>query len=287
MVAAQDSPRQASPEAMDAEAVEGAPSSPGGDAGAVEEDAPEPRLGAGVGEEGNAVYSPYRWLPDGWHRGLRVAVMAPEGAAGAVPTVLAISGEAQRHVSAFFRAWRAEGRGWQVVVPTRGADTPLLFEDEGLDHVVALMQRLVAPGSGEGASPKPEAPEAGAADVLPLAEGGKLHLVGTSNGGASVLAAALRAPLLVASLSLVTGFAPEGLGDLAPLRAIPCRLFAGDQDECGHDKALERLKEQLEEAGCAAELTIFPGARHMNIGHFLDMELFWRGLEAARCHEAA
>lgn len=193
----------------------------------------------------------------------------PQGAAS-LPTVLAISGEEQLHVSRFFRAWRAEERGWQVVVPLRRrSGLPYLFEKAGVDFAVALMQRLVTDADCK---------------LLPQrVQGQKFHLVGTSNGGAAVLAAAAQAPELVASLTLVTGFCPKGLADFAPLKVVPSiRLYAGDLDELGHCEALARIKEKLDLTGAFAELFILEGARHGNVGHFIDMEEFWRWL-AAHC----
>lgn len=231
-------------------------------------------------EAASGVYSPIelRAAPEGG--GPQFAFIAPGEEAKlsrrVLPTVLAISGEEQCHVSKYFRAWRAEVWEWQVIVPLRSeSGTPYLFEPEGIDLVVQLMRRLIAA-------------EAECPLVLFGIEGHKFHLVGTSNGGASVLAVAAKAPELVASLTLVTGFVPRGLHDLSPLAAIPdiC-LYVGDADEMGHCEALQELKQRLDSLTVPAELHVLPGARHFNIGHYIDMDDFWNRLEAARRPQVA
>merc|ERR1719408_404186 len=113
-------------------------------------------------------------------------------------------------------------------------------------------------------------------------ESRKFHLVGTSNGGASVAAVAARAPNLVASLTMVTGFVPDSLTDFSRLLTIlSIRLYVGDKDEMGHCICLQEMEQQIRLAGAAADLVVLEGARHGNIGQFIDMEEFWRGLEAA------
>merc|ERR550537_123168 len=114
----------------------------------------------------------------------------------------------------------------------------------------------------------------------------KFHLIGSSNGGASVAAVAARIPNLVASLTLVTGFVPDSLTDFSRLLTIlSIRLYVGDHDEMGHCICLQEMEQQLRRAGAAAELVVLEGARHGDIGQFIDMEDFWRGLEAARWME--
>lgn len=110
-----------------------------------------------------------------------------------------------------------------------------------------------------------------------------LAISGTSNGGASVAAVATRVPHLVASLTLVTGFVPDCLTDFRSLLTIlTIRLYVGDKDEMGHCQALQGMHEQIDNAGGSAQLDILEGARHGNIGHYIDMGAFWDGLEAAR-----
>jgi len=194
---------------------------------------------------------------------------APARGCRQVPTVLAISGEEQLHVSRFFTAWRAEKKDWQVVVPLRvKSGTPYLFDADGVDRVVQLMERIL---SKDG-------------EVVPFGvESRKFHLVGTSNGGTSVAAVAARVPHLVASLTLVTGEVPDSLLDFRSLLTIPTiRLYVGDKDEMGHYQALQDMHGEIDKVGGAAELYILEGARHGNIGHYIDMASFWEGLQAAR-----
>eukprot|EP00928_Gymnodinium_smaydae_P063996 TRINITY_DN47441_c0_g1_i1.p1 TRINITY_DN47441_c0_g1~~TRINITY_DN47441_c0_g1_i1.p1 ORF type:complete len:300 (+),score=58.26 TRINITY_DN47441_c0_g1_i1:88-987(+) len=187
-----------------------------------------------------------------------------------VPTVLAISGEEQLHVSRFIRSLNADKRGWQVLTPLRDRiGTHYLFDPPGVELVVQFMLAALCDNSGA---------------IAPSGiEGGKFHLVGNSNGGAAVLAVASRMPELVASLSLVTGFIPQELEDLSCLKTVPSiHLYAGDKDELGHNIALQGLSEQLEHCGVQAELHILPGVRHGNIGINIDKAAFWRTLEDAR-----
>lgn len=192
----------------------------------------------------------------------------------ALPTVVAIAGEEQLHVSKFFRAWKAEDRGWQVVVPMRpDLHSPYLYEQAGARGVVDLIGEIVQQGLDPPLKP-----------LVPFrVEGGKFHLIGTSNGGASVLAVAAAIPHLIASLTLVTGFVPPHLSDLRSLKQIRLiRLFVGSADEMGHDKALIGLSDSLQELGVQCQLSVLEGAGHFNIGHSLDMEAFWSELEDAR-----
>lgn len=179
---------------------------------------------------------------------LRCSLIAPEASSGPqppLPTILAISGEEQRHVSLFFRAWRAEQRGWQVVAPARlSKDCPLLFEKKGVDLLGALV-RSILKGVG--------------CPMLRRVEGRQLHLVGTSNGGAAVLALAARLPDHIASITLVTGFVPDSLKDLRPIRRVPhIQLIGSKQDS----KTLTVVQEQLELAEAVAEVRVVKGANH-------------------------
>lgn len=195
---------------------------------------------------------------------------APARSCRQLPTVLAISGEEQLHVSRFFTAWRAEKKDWQVVVPLRvKSGTPYLFDAAGVERVVQLMERILESMDGE---------------VVPFGvESRKFHLVGTSNGGTSVAAVAARVPHLVASLTLVTGEVPDSLVDFRSLLTIPTiRLYVGDKDEMGHYQALQDMCEEIDKIGGTAQLHILEGARHGNIGHYIDMAAFWEGLQAAR-----
>lgn len=192
------------------------------------------------------------------------------------PTVLAVSGEEQRHVSKFIRSWRAERRGWQVLTPMRptGRDQPYFFDAGGLEPLLKLMRGLIRCSGGAGPLPAP-------------VESGKLHLVGTSNGGATVLAAACAAPHLVASLTLVTGFPPDVVRDLEPLRQLPLvRLYAGEKDELGHQRALTVLANKAAAMGIRTQLRILQGATHMSIGQHVEQGQFWDELEQARVFAA-
>jgi len=114
-------------------------------------------------------------------------------------------------------------------------------------------------------------------------EGRKFHLIGCSNGGAAVLAVAARAPHLVASLAVITGFVPKWLRNLSPLRSVPSiRLFVGDSDELGHTQAIETMKRKIERVGGSARHFVLQGAGHFNIGYYIDMPQFWQDLEALR-----
>lgn len=199
---------------------------------------------------------------------LRCSLIAPEASAEPqpLPTILAISGEEQLHVSLFFRAWRAERRGWQVVAPARQSkDSPYLFEKAGLDLLAKLVRSILKGG---------ECP------ALHRVEGRKLHLVGTSNGGASVLALAARLPDHIASVTLVTGFVPDCLKDLGPLRCVPRIRLIGSKSDL---KTLQIAQDQLELAKAPVDdLQIVKGANHANVGQQLDMEAFWSWLEAGK-----
>mmetsp|Transcript_71535 Transcript_71535/g.155415 ORF Transcript_71535/g.155415 Transcript_71535/m.155415 type:complete len:942 (-) Transcript_71535:64-2889(-) len=202
------------------------------------------------------------------------AVIAPQraqvGHARELPTILAISGEEQAHVSKFVRAWRAEERGWQVVVPLRSSRRkPLFFEEGGVEAIILVMREIIGNTDRE---------------AVPFdVESQKLHLVGNSNGGAAVLAVAARVPELVASVTVVTGFAPPGLTDYWPLRDIShIHFYVGDADELGHCAELQEVAIRLEAVGAQVDFTILPGAGHFNIGQAIDMETFWQELGAAR-----
>lgn len=187
-----------------------------------------------------------------------------------LPTVFGISGEEQMHVSKFIRSWKVEEKGWQVVVPLRAAmGTPYFFDPGGLEIILDFMRRLL---------------EDKDRILLPFGiEGQKLHVFGSSNGGATALAAAVLMPERVASLTLVTGFVPDIVQDLTPLAAVPSiRLYVGDKDELGHCECLQELKVGIESAGGSAELLVIPGAGHTTIGRRIGPAFFWAGLEAAR-----
>eukprot|EP00930_Biecheleria_cincta_P035377 TRINITY_DN24335_c0_g1_i1.p1 TRINITY_DN24335_c0_g1~~TRINITY_DN24335_c0_g1_i1.p1 ORF type:complete len:288 (+),score=57.88 TRINITY_DN24335_c0_g1_i1:87-950(+) len=214
--------------------------------------------------------------PDG--RRLGYAIIAPPAAEAKqpvqrrprLPTIIAISGEEQLHVSKFFRAWRVEQWGWQVVVPLRAkSGTYYLFDPPGVELVVQFILELIADEDGR--------------MLAHAVEGNIFHFVGSSNGAAAALAVAAKLPELAASLTLISGFLPDGLEDLSSLRSIPSiHMYVGDQDEFGHDVMLQDLHEKLQDHACMSELQVLPGASHSNVGRHIDMTVFWQRLEAAR-----
>lgn len=229
------------------------------------------------------MYSPYVEIVVNQEIDFRVAVIAPERpAAGAswpaLPTIFAVSGEEQRHVSKFFRSWKAEMKGWQVVIPLRPKTcSSMFFEGEGLDLVMTCLTQIV---------------QNSISGIFPV-ESSKVHLVGTSNGGASVLAMATRQPSAVASLNLVTGFVPKSVDPemLQQLRFIEgadkvpwIRMFAGDRDHYKQDQELMALHARLENVldnRSGLQVQILPGVGHSDIGHNLDPDSFWSGFEKA------
>eukprot|EP00746_Dinoflagellata_sp_MGD_P104758 gnl/MRDRNA2_/MRDRNA2_43515_c0_seq1.p1 gnl/MRDRNA2_/MRDRNA2_43515_c0~~gnl/MRDRNA2_/MRDRNA2_43515_c0_seq1.p1 ORF type:complete len:288 (-),score=54.94 gnl/MRDRNA2_/MRDRNA2_43515_c0_seq1:218-1081(-) len=234
-------------------------------------------------ESESRMYSPYVEIVVNPEIDFRVAVIAPERPAAeapwpALPTIFAVSGEEQRHVSKFFRSWKAEKKGWQVVIPLRPKTcSAMFFEGEGLDLIMSCLTQILQksiPG------------------IFPV-ESSKVHLVGTSNGGASVLAMATHLPSAVASLSLVTGFVPNSIGPemLQQLRSVEgadkvpwIRMFAGDRDRYKQDKELLSLHARLEnvlDKKNGLQIQILPGVGHSDIGHNLDPDSFWSGFEQA------
>jgi len=152
------------------------------------------------------------------------------------PVCIAISGERQQHVSRFFQAWKSEQRGWVVVSPLCPG-TPLFFDRP------KLIQQL-------------------AASLLTQfnVEGGKFHMVGTSNG------ANLRKD------------------DLRSLNGIPIDMFVGDCDELRFHGAMVDILEDLESIGHSPPptLAVLKGAGHFTIGQAIDMESFWQMMDARR-----
>lgn len=229
------------------------------------------------------MYSPYVEIVVNPEIDFRVAVIAPERPAAeaswpALPTIFAVSGEEQRHVSKFFRSWKAEMKGWQVIIPLRPKTcSSLFFEGEGLDLVTNCLSQIV---------------QNSISGIFPV-ESSKVHLVGTSNGGASVLAMATRLPAAVASLNLVTGFVPKSvnpemlqqLSSIEGAENVPwIRMFAGDKDHYKQDQELMGLHARLEKVlgnKNGLQIQILPGVGHSDIGHNLDPVSFWSGFEQA------
>ena len=126
----------------------------------------------------------YESIPLGQAESLQCGLILPEGFDPAVtyPVCIAISGERQQHVSRFFQAWKSDQRGWVVVSPIRPQASPLFFDNPNIVHRLAL-------------------------SLLKIynVEGGKFHMVGTSNGGSTCFAFGARWPALCHSITPVTG----------------------------------------------------------------------------------
>jgi len=193
---------------------------------------------------------------------LECGVILPEGfeVERSYPVCIAISGEKQQHVSRFFQAWKSDKRGWIVVSPLRPAASPLFFKNPDLIHrlALALLQHYNV-------------------------EGGKFHMVGTSNGGSTCFAFGARWPDLCHSITPVTGANLRG-DDLRLLHGIPVDMFVGDRDELNFHKAMCEIYTELMRVRHAPKptLTVLLGAGHLNIGQHVDMEGFWDLMERRR-----
>jgi len=208
---------------------------------------------------------------------LRFAVIAPpassvqaEDARKPLPTILAISRGEQRHVARFFRALRAEQRGWQMLVPLRGPGTsPDFFEPAGVQLLQQFLQALLD--------------ESREAELTAFGVMSRVfHLVGISHGGAAAVALAAQAPELTGSLSMITGFLPQ-FCELQALRNMShIHLYVGDSDEKGHQELLRGIKEDVKAAGGRAHMHLVRGASHFDIGDHIDLEDFWQRLELSR-----
>jgi pimeloyl-ACP methyl ester carboxylesterase len=137
-------------------------------------------------------------------------------------------------------AGEATARGWTVVSPA-APSTGLWFA--GSEHVLpALVDHVVD-------------------EFEPT--GGRVHLLGVSNGGISAFRAVRLSRSEVASLTVYPGF-PTGDDDVAEasrLTDIPVRLFVGGDDE-GWVRPMEDLAAVLESAGGDVEITVLPGEGH-------------------------
>ncbi|KAJ9460381.1 hypothetical protein DIPPA_02812 [Diplonema papillatum] len=184
-----------------------------------------------------------------------------------IPCALAISGEAQQHVSRFFQSWKPEERNWAVLTPMRPAwCRSLFFEDaKALSLVKAAADHLF--------------------DLVNV-EGGKLHVIGTSNGGTTCWSFATTWPELVASITVVTGsITREAEAHIQRIRDIPCLQYCGDADELGFLAAMQRAKAILQASkhrSANESLIVLPGAGHFNIGEFIDKNAFFDRLESLR-----
>merc|ERR1712232_506733 len=86
-----------------------------------------------------------------------------------------------------------------------------------------------------------------------------------------------------ASLTVVTGFVPDGL-KLGPLKAIPSIQLLGSKDDSKHP---DLVCQRLEDAGAHAELQILKGSKHNTVGQHIDKAQFWEWLEGAQKRCAA
>eukprot|EP00930_Biecheleria_cincta_P046465 TRINITY_DN32045_c0_g1_i1.p1 TRINITY_DN32045_c0_g1~~TRINITY_DN32045_c0_g1_i1.p1 ORF type:complete len:407 (+),score=73.64 TRINITY_DN32045_c0_g1_i1:85-1221(+) len=207
---------------------------------------------------------------------MRFAIIAPEAPKkekGAerkpLPTVLAVSRGDQRHVARLFRAMRAEQRGWQVLVPMRvDNSSPDFFSPPGMKMLQEFMDAVLDESNSE---------------LVPFSVmSGVFHFVGVSHGAASMLGLATLQPERVASLSMVTGFLPT-FCSLEAIRSLKdVHFYVGEDDEMGHKEYLKDVSIKLKAVGGHPHTHVVKGAGHYDITEHLDLEEFWRRLEAAR-----
>eukprot|EP01065_Artemidia_motanka_P019807 TRINITY_DN2365_c3_g1_i1.p1 TRINITY_DN2365_c3_g1~~TRINITY_DN2365_c3_g1_i1.p1 ORF type:complete len:341 (+),score=55.70 TRINITY_DN2365_c3_g1_i1:104-1126(+) len=243
---------------------------------------PRPPLGKLTEEERqSSVFSKtlqYQMVPV-MHRGrritLQVGIMGPPEKVSAgkdqepVPVALCISGERQKHVSKFFQAFVPERRGWITLTPLLPeGEGRLKFFDEPCDELVRQLAEL-------------------ALARFPV-EGGKFHVLGTSNGGTTTMRFGCKWPELCHSLTVVTGTmtrADEARAQAGRLSGLPVHIYCGDQDELGFYEAGVDLHRFLN-GTCGitpkADLSVLPGAGHFTIGEYIDMHAFWARLESLR-----
>jgi len=227
-----------------------------------------PRLGAmSAAEKKAGVFTAamtYESIPLSGGESLQCGVILPEGfdPQATYPVCIAISGEKQMHVSRFFQAWHSNKRGWIVISPLRPPASPLFFKAGGISSVHALALSLL--------------------DIYNV-EGGKFHMVGTSNGGSTCFAFGCRWPEMCHSITPVTG-ANLRQDDLRRLQGVPVDMFVGDRDELGFHPAMEEIFKELKRVRHKPEptLTVLPGAGHLNIGQHVAMEEFWNLMECRR-----
>eukprot|EP00756_Hemistasia_phaeocysticola_P039275 Hpha_TRINITY_DN16805_c1_g2::TRINITY_DN16805_c1_g2_i1::g.150911::m.150911 len=187
-----------------------------------------------------------------------------------IPVAIAISGERQKHVSKFFQSWCVENRGWVTATPMlpHGNNTHF-FKSPSDELLRALATHLL--------------------ETLNV-EGGKFHVVGTSNGGTSTFRFGCRWPELCHSLTIVTGsLTMQDERRIDRIQGLPIAIWAGTEDELGFCEAAKGIKQYLDESKISppAELHIVPGAGHFSIGQFLDKVYFWQRLERLRPTRAA
>jgi len=112
-------------------------------------------------------------------------------------------------------------------------------------------------------------------------EGGRLHLVGASNGGRSAFRAAGLNPGRFQSMTVLPGFppTPEDEMRLEQLAGMPVAMFVGG-DDTRWIEPMERARARLEDLGIDVALTVLPGEGH--VPPSLDGEVMMDHLERMR-----
>ncbi len=173
---------------------------------------------------------------------LRAAVVLPAGydSTKSYPVLLVLppGTQGEKAVLSVLDAYFATvgpARGWIVVAPAAPAGSS--FQGAGSARVVQLAAAL------------------GGAFKL---EGGKAHLAGVANGGKAAFDAALARPDAFLSLTVLPGV-PDSNDPavLAPLKAIPVRLFVGSEDIAWHRRSQETA-DRLQALGGDVSLTNLP-----------------------------
>ena len=94
-------------------------------------------------------------------------------------------------------------------------------------------------------------------------EGGKFHLGGVSNGGVSSFRIATLHPELFHSIAVLPGWpAPLDVDQLAQLKDIPLRMWAGARENPSWLGLMHEAKNRLRELDADVELYIMPGEGH-------------------------
>jgi hypothetical protein len=164
------------------------------------------------------------------------------------PTVLALPPGAQDEQmvqAGLDRYWakEASSRGWVVIAPAAPTGKP--FTREGVRAIGPLLREV---------------------GKRVLFEGGRVHLVGVSNGGRSAFRVAGLTPWNFHSVTVLPGEADAGDPlDAAKLVALPVAMFVGGADEAWV-AASRQTRTKLEKAGVACTLEELPGQ-----GHVLDL----------------
>eukprot|EP01061_Rhynchopus_euleeides_P001088 TRINITY_DN10771_c0_g1_i1.p1 TRINITY_DN10771_c0_g1~~TRINITY_DN10771_c0_g1_i1.p1 ORF type:complete len:278 (+),score=75.87 TRINITY_DN10771_c0_g1_i1:169-1002(+) len=179
------------------------------------------------------------------------------------PCILAISGEAQQHVSRFFQSWKPEERGWVVVTPLRPSCLGLFMDDpKALALIPQLLDHI---------------------RTLVGVEGNRFHVIGTSNGGTTALNYGVNHTEDCLSISVVTGSLSKHSRDLHKLKDLPVDVHCGEQDELGFLQAAYGIESALQAVQHKrTSLMLYPEAGHFSIGEHIDKKQFWKRLESYR-----